>query len=163
VAIRMAAFLAEAQGNFAEARKTLRPLIDNHRAEMHDFNQYTWEAIFLGKVTDEDLSILQSAINDNSYFPEIHTLACLYAEVGKTKEARELLLRAMDSQGIEEPNEEIWYGFGRIAEDYGLSDVARVLYRRVADAEDAYLPSSTYNLARSREKALPSQVANGAQ
>jgi len=26
----------------------------------------------------------------------LHTLACIYAEVGKTREAREVLLQAMD-------------------------------------------------------------------
>jgi hypothetical protein len=94
---------------------------------------------------------MQRAINDNSSYPEIHTLACLYAEIGKTKEARELLLRAMDSAGMDEPNEPIWYGFGRIAEDYGLQSVALSLYQRVGKTEEADLLSSTYHLARLRE------------
>lgn len=155
-AIRAAAQLAEGKGDFAQARTILRPLIDKNRALINDLNQYTWNSLFLGKVSDDDLSIMQRAVNENSSYPEMHTLACLYAEVGKTKEARELLLRAMDSAGMDEPNEPIWYGFGRIAEDYGLQAVALSLYQRVGKTEDADIPSSTYNLARLREKSLQS-------
>src|SRR5208282_5117916 len=118
-ALRSSAQLAEGKGDFVQARSVIRPLIDNNRAEMRDFNNYTWSALFVGKVTEEDVSILQRAIANkaDSSYAEVHTLACLYAEIGKTKEARELLLRAMDSGGFDEPNEPIWYGFGRIAED----------------------------------------------
>jgi hypothetical protein len=157
-AVRSAAQLAEGKADFAQVRSILRPLIDENRAEMNDFNEYTWNALFLGKVTEEDVSLLQRAIankSDSSY-AEVHTLACLYAEIGKTKEARELLLRAMDSGGFEEPNEAIWYGFGRIAEDYGLPAVALSLYQRVGKTPEADLPTSTYNLARMRERLLAS-------
>ena len=157
-AVRSAAQLAEGKADFAQVRTILRPLIDNNRAQMNDFNEYTWNALFLGKVTEEDVSLLQRAIankSDSSY-AEVHTLACLYAEIGKTKEARELLLRAMDSGGFEEPNEAIWYGFGRIAENYGLRAVALSLYQRVGKTPEADLPTSTYNLARIRERLLSS-------
>jgi tetratricopeptide (TPR) repeat protein len=155
-AIRSSAQLAEGKEDFARARSILRPLIDNNRAEMYDFNQYTWNALFVGKVTEEDVSLLQRAIakkSDSSY-AEIHTLACLYADMSKTKEARELLLRAMDSGGFDVPNEPIWFGFGRIAEDYGLPAVALSLYQRVGKTPDAESPTSTYKLARMREKLL---------
>jgi tetratricopeptide (TPR) repeat protein len=155
-AIRSSARLAEGQGDFAKARAILRPLIDKNQAEMNDFNQYTWDALFLGKVTNEDVTLLQRAITaqHDSGYAETHTLACLYAEMGKTKEARELLLRAMDSGGMDEPNEPIWFGFGRIAEEYGLSQGALALYHRVNDTDSVELSSSTYNLARLREKQL---------
>ena len=123
---------------------------------MNDFNQYTWNALFLGKVGNEDVSLLQRAITEksDSGYAEIHTLACLEAETGKTKEARELLLRAMDSGGLDEPNEAIWYGFGRIAEEYGLVGAALSLYKRVEKSEGDEIPTSTYNLARVHEKQL---------
>jgi tetratricopeptide (TPR) repeat protein len=161
VAIRVSSFLADGRGDFAQAKSLLRPLIDKNRALMRDFNDYTWNAVLLGKVSEEDVSILQRAINENSDYGEIHTLACLYAEAGKTKEARELLLRAMNARGLDLPNEEIWYGFGRIAEAYGLPDVALALYQRVGKTDDWDLPPSTYNLARSREKGLQSRVSSG--
>ncbi len=160
-AVHSSALLAEGKGDFAQVRSILRPLIDNNRAQMNDFNEYTWNALFVGKVTEDDVALLQRAIANkpDSSYAEIHTLACLYAEIGKTKEARELLLRAMDSGGLDEPNESIWYGFGRIAEDYGLPAVALSLYRRVGKTEAmADLPTSTYNLARMREKSLLSET-----
>jgi len=161
-AIRASAGLAEAQGDFTKARSILRPLIDKNQAEMRDYNQYTWLALFLDKVTNDELSLLQRAIakkNDSSY-AEIHTLACLYAELGKTKEARELLLRAMDSVGIDEPNEPIWFGFARIAEEYGLASTALSLYQRVGrtDVFDD-IPTSTFLLARMHEKRLSARAA----
>jgi tetratricopeptide (TPR) repeat protein len=157
-AVRSSAQLAESKGDFAQARSILRPLIDQNRAEMNDFNQYTWDALFVGKVTEDDVSLLQRIITEksDSSYAEIHTLACLYAEIGKTKEARELLLQAMDSGGLDEPNEAIWYGFGRIAEDYGLEAVALSLYQRVGKTPEAELSSSTYNLARMRERLISS-------
>jgi tetratricopeptide (TPR) repeat protein len=154
-AIRSSATLAESQGDFVRARAILRPLIDKNQADMNDFNLYTWNALFLGKVTNEDVSLLQRAITEkrDSSYAEIHTLACLYADIGRTKEARELLLRAMDSAGLDEPNEPVWFGFGRIAEEYGLGQAALSLYQRVVrnDSSDD-LPTSTYSLARLREK-----------
>ena len=36
--------------------------------------------------------------------PLLHTLAAVYAEVGKIAEAREMILKAMDQWGLEEPN-----------------------------------------------------------
>jgi tetratricopeptide (TPR) repeat protein len=153
-AVREAAVLADGKGDFAQAKSLIRPLIDKNRAGMWDFNQYTWNAIMLGKVSDEDLSILQQAINDNNSFAEIHTLACLYAELGKTKEARELLLKAMDSAGMSQPDDSVWYGFARVAEDYGLTEVALSLYQRVGKTKGDDTPTSTYNLARMRERML---------
>ena len=158
MAARVASELADGKSDFAGARSLIRPLIDKNRANMWDFNQYAWNAILLGKVSDEDLSILQQAITDNSSFNEIHTLACLYAEMGKTKEARELLLKAMDTIGMSQPDEAVWYGFARVAEDYGLTEVALLLYQRVGKRKNDDTPTSTYNLARSRERMLLDQL-----
>ena len=82
-------------------------------------------------------------------------MASLYADVGKTTEARQVLLQAMDVGGLEEPNEESWYVFGRIAEQFGVHDAATADYRRLKapEAGDAS-PVSTYLLAQRRLKAL---------
>jgi len=163
VAARVASVLADGKGEYAQARSLLRPLIDRNRAGMWDFNQYTWNAILLGKVSDDDLSILQQGINDNNSFNELHTLACLYAEMGKTKEAREILLKAVDSAGMRQPDEAVWYGFARVAEDYGLTDVALSLYRRVGKTKNYDTPTSTYNLARHREQMIQAHTAHGGE
>jgi len=85
----------------------------------------------------------------------LHTLGCVYAEVGKTKEAREVLIQSMDELNLDEPDENYWYAFGRIAEQYGERDAALANYARVTKPKTAVeLPESTYQLAQIRLRAL---------
>ncbi len=85
----------------------------------------------------------------------LHTLACVYAETGRTKEAHDLLLRAMDELNLDEPDDDYWYAFGRIAEQYGERDVAISDYRKLAKPKEAVLiPTSSYQLAQNRTKAM---------
>ena len=87
-------------------------------------NNLAWESLFTGKVTDDDIATAVKATQLQKDAPDIlHTLACLYAETGKTKEAHDLLLRAMDDWNLDEPNDEVWYVLGRIAEQYGERDI----------------------------------------
>ena len=58
-------------------------------------------------------------------------LGCVYAEIGKTKEAREVLIQVMDQLNLDEPEANYWYGLGRIAEQYGESEVAASDYKQV--------------------------------
>jgi hypothetical protein len=41
------------------------------------------------------------------------------------------LLRAMDDWNLDEPNGEVWYVLGRIAEQYGERDIAIADYRKL--------------------------------
>jgi hypothetical protein len=85
----------------------------------------------------------------------LHTLGCLYAEQGKTKEAREVLVQAMDQLDLAEPTGEYWYGFGRIAEQFGENEIAAGEYRKVnKPKETRNLPASTYALAQRRLKQM---------
>jgi len=82
-------------------------------------------------------------------------VAAVYAEIGKISEAREMILKAMDEWGLEEPNETCWYIFGRIAEQYGMTDAAMATYRRVERPDfDWEIPGSTYQLAARQLAAL---------
>jgi hypothetical protein len=60
----------------------------------------------------------------------LHTPGCIYAETGKTSEARETLLQAMDAGSLVQPKSNSWYGFGRIAEQYGEREVALTDYAK---------------------------------
>jgi len=69
-------------------------------------------------------------------------LAAVYAELGKTPDALENLRRAVQFRG-ERIDDGDWYVLGRIAEQYGLNDLAAGLYRKVpqkslAAGDDAY-------------------------
>jgi len=88
----------------------------------------------------------------------LHTLGCVYAEVGKTKEAREVLIQAMDVLTLDEPDANYWYAFGRIAEQYGERDAALANYARVTKPKRAIeIPDSSYHLAQVRLRSLRSE------
>ena len=85
----------------------------------------------------------------------LHTLGCVYAEVGKTKEAREVLVQAMDALNLDEPDDNYWYAFGRIAEQYGEYETARNDYMRVTKPKKALdIHDSSYRLAQIRLAAM---------
>ena len=132
--IRSAAQLARNRGDFGKALEILKSLIDRGRANANDLNLYAWDALFIPGKVDQDALDAAHRSNDltkNSNFAILHTLACLYAATGKTKEARELLLKAMEEGGLGEPDSAIWLGLATIAEQYGEIEAARAMYARV--------------------------------
>jgi tetratricopeptide (TPR) repeat protein len=107
-------------------------------------------------VDDQALAAAQQAnlLSKNDSYAYLHTLACLNAARGETAEARQLLLEAMSSGHLEEPNGAIWYGFGRIYEQYGLYDAAANAYKQVERPDGVIDPTDSFMLAKSRLKAL---------
>jgi len=165
VSLRSLSQLATAQRDFNKSRSILRAAIDAGRGDHNDLNSYAWESLFTGKVTDEDLELAQRATTGDGAkdYNILHTLACIYAELGKGKEARDALLQAIKAGGLAEPDSSIWYGFGRIAELYGLNSVASTIYSRVEKPEKRDSPDSTYQLSRLRLKLMAAQTpATGA-
>jgi len=150
---------AAAQGDFVLARTTEQMVIDKGKASSDDYNNYAWMSLFDGKVDAASVKAAQQAnmLSNNSSFNELHTLACIYAFQGKTSEARELFLKAMNVDNLSEPNSVIWYGFGSIYEQYGISDAAIEAYRKVERPEGPIDPIDTYVLAQMRLKALGGQ------
>jgi hypothetical protein len=80
--------------------------METGKAKPEDLNQYAWDALFTGKVNDEDIAIAQDSVSKQKNYSVLHTLACLYAEAGKTKEARQMLLAAMRAGNRGEPDGE---------------------------------------------------------
>jgi len=157
VALRSSASLASSRGDFMQARSILRSVIDSGKGNLTDVNNYSWFALFLDKVSPDDVSGLEHAITSNpnsTGFAALHTLACLYAMTGKGKEARDLLLKAMDTAGYEEPDSEIWFGLGSIAQLYGLTYAAFADYRKVEKPKVFDLPDSSYQLSQRRLQEL---------
>jgi tetratricopeptide (TPR) repeat protein len=157
VTLRSSASLASSRGDFARARSVLRGVIDSGKGNLADINNYSWFALFLDKVDPDDVSGLEHAITsspNNTGFAPLHTLACLYATTGKGKEARDLLLKAMETAGYEEPDSEVWFGLGSIAQQYGLTDAAVADYRKVEKPKIFDLPDSSYQLAQRRLQEL---------
>jgi tetratricopeptide (TPR) repeat protein len=146
-------FTAVAREDYVAAHMLGRKLIDEGKAEGSDMNGVAWAALFTGKVEQADLEAAtkSSQLTQNSSPAVLHTLGCVYAEIGKTKEAREVLIQAMDLLGLDELESNYWYAFGRIAEQYGEMEAATSDYNQVKKPnKPALVPSSSYRLAQNR-------------
>ncbi len=161
-ATRLSASTEKAQNNFAKSREILRTLIDKGRATAQDMNTFAWQALFTGTVTPEDIEIAQRGLSlqYNRDWATMHTLACLYAEVGQTKQARDLLIKVMELDSLDEPNGLVWYGLERIAEQYGEYEAARKAYNRVEPPKQGapVSPDSTYALMLPRMKIVEAEL-----
>jgi len=63
----------------------------------------------------------------------------------------------MDDLNLDEPNDDYWYAFGRIAEQYGEREIAIADYRKLEKPKEGLaIPTSSYQLAQMRLKALNS-------
>lgn len=159
-AMRLLVASSEGRGDFKLARSLGRKIEASGKAEQRDLNNLAWDSLFTGSVDDSDVEVAVKAAQmaqDNSNV--LHTLACVYAEVGKIREAREVLLQGMDKLELDAPDSNYWYAFGRVAEQYGQRDIAISLYSRVtAPKEPNLYPASAYRLAQMRmeyARALP--------
>lgn len=150
-------YTAVAHEDYKTAHDLGLKMIAAGKAEPSDLNSVAWNALFTSKVEQQDVDTavkaVQSSQNNNAAF--LHTLGCVYAEIGKTKEAREVLIQAMDQLNEEEPDPNYWYAFGRIAEQYGENEVATADYKRVKKpGKPVLLPGTSYRLAQNRLAAM---------
>ena len=110
-----------------------------------------------GKVTATTLSIASKGnlLAGNEASGLLHTLAAVDAEAGKEADARALLLQRIKIMGSDEPDDEDWYVFGRIAEQYGFNQEAASMYRKLAKPRNELaIESSSYGLAQKRLAAI---------
>jgi predicted Zn-dependent protease len=139
----------------AEAR--LRQIVQAGKATAHDYNSLAWLLLQRGRVDGEALDFGQRAatLSDYEQPTYLHTLASLYAEMGRPAEAYRIIVQSMGARPDEAPRPNDWYVFGRLAEHYGLPDVARRYYKRVvAPKSPLEEPMSTHALATRRLAAL---------
>ena len=153
-ALRALAGAAMNAGDYASCDKYYRQVVDDLRPNAGDYNNIAWNALLSGLNLDRALEDARQAMQlPGANAALLHTLASLYAETGKSLEAREALFQSMDDAGREEPAPHDWYVLGRIAENYGATDAALAAYKRVEKPKTG-LASSTYVLAERRVKAL---------
>lgn len=148
-------------GDFDRAEQRYKQIVDTGKATASDFNELAWMRLELGRVDDKTVEYSQRATTLSSYgsAADLHTLAAVYAEMGKTSEAYRLILQAIAARSNETPRSDDWYVFGRLAEHYGLPDVAREYYRRVSPPESKQAESlSTHALAARRLAVLDDAV-----
>jgi len=154
---------AVARGDYALAHDLGRQNLKSANVDFTDMNGVAWHALFTGKVDEGDVEIAIQAAQASENDPGVlQTLGCIYAEIGKTKEARDVLIQGMDKQGLDEPDSDYWYAFGRIAEQDGEYEIAAADYARVTRPKDvAGIPDSSYLLAQNRLKILKSELPGG--
>lgn len=155
--------IESSRNNFGAARTWARKIVSQGKEDAGVLNSIAWFSLYTGKVSQDDVATAIKAIQMSKDNPAIlHTLACLYAETGQPKDAHDLLLRGMDDLNLEVPDDDYWYAFGRVAEDYGERDIAIADYRKLAKPKDPLLiPTSTWTLAQSRLKILGAGPASG--
>jgi tetratricopeptide (TPR) repeat protein/transglutaminase-like putative cysteine protease len=160
VALQALSTVAEHQGKLDEAAGYLQRLADSGKAEAVVFNNLAWLALVNGKVDDHAVENAHHAATLAQYKDpySLHTLASLYAELGKAGEAYKLILQALELKPGKSPESFDWYVFGRLAEHFGLPEAARRYYARVTPPKpEEAEATSTYRLARQRLAALGPQ------
>ena len=146
-------------GRWSEAAAEYRAVFDAGKATPADYNSLAWQALFRGAgITDQDIDLAQKGVTETQRQSAavLHTLAALYAEVGKISEARETLDQALDTYGVDEPNSVCWYVLGRIAEQCGDVGTAKARYSKMDGEGDDLGAVSTMRLAAARMKAIES-------
>ena len=160
--LRVAAGLAEKARDVDGAAAIYVKLIGLGKANGNDYNQAAWYALANPAQVQQGLawSMQANQIEQFKSSASMHTLATLLVEAGRPEDAREVLVQALDTAKPEgQGNVEAWdYLRGRLAESWGLPDVAGSLYARIpAPAADAY-PLDVRLLAQKRAAALAQPV-----
>ena len=152
---------AVAQENYRLAYELGQKLVAAGKADASDLNMSGWLTLFFDRPGGPDIeTALKSSQLGPNDFHTLHTLGCLYAEAGKTKEAYGVLIQAMDLENLDEPDSDFWYAFGRIAEQYGEREIARSDYAKVTKPKRSLdIPDSSYRLAQIRLAKIPQSPA----
>ncbi len=153
-AMRAMIQISAKKGDFDAAEKWARRVVDEITPAPNDYNEAAWIALFRGAELDRAIDDARRATADDAHpsAAAFNTLAALYAESGKTVEARQALMKGIDRRHAEEPAADDWFVLGRIAETYGVRDAAIAAYKRVKKGDDS--GTSTWDLTRRRMAVL---------
>ncbi|HEX8253645.1 MAG TPA: tetratricopeptide repeat protein, partial [Thermoanaerobaculia bacterium] len=141
------------RGAYDEAARYFAGVLDRASAGPGDYNQHAWVALFaksdLAKAIEEARHAVTKA---PSSYPALNTLAALYAESGRSSEARETLLQSVEQHENDALLSADWYVVGRIAENHGIADAAIEAYQKVQKPER--VSGSSWELAQVRLRGL---------
>lgn len=160
-ALRALMLSAVSAEKYTLAREGAMKIIQIEKAESGDYNNQAWYSLFTGKTDASDVEAATKAAQlSKTSASTLHTLGCAYAEVAKTKEAREVLIQAMDLLNLDEPDDNYSYAFGRIAEQDGELKAAETYYKAVKKPALAEaIPGSSYRLAQRRLVEVSKQMS----
>jgi hypothetical protein len=141
-------------GKFPDAERLIRPLAREPNPAWELFDCLARNALAGGSAGQQALDDALAAVRQSAYEHPgcLATLAMVYAELGKTSDAQEALYRGLALRGGP-PGDSDRYVLGRVAEHYGLDDVAAGQYRQVALAARP-ARDGVYVLAQRRLKTM---------
>jgi transglutaminase-like putative cysteine protease/Flp pilus assembly protein TadD len=159
-ALRALARADEAEQKWESFDRSLRRVLELGQGGAGDYNELAWDALFHGKLGTQAVEDARRAVElSGRQEPGVlHTLATIYAELGRANDARDILLEGIELNGGETRSED-YYVLGRIAESYGESEAALADYRRVALSPKLLPHISPYALAQQRIQALAQSPA----
>ncbi|NOZ14084.1 MAG: DUF3857 domain-containing protein [Acidobacteria bacterium] len=142
---------------FKDMWREFRKLETENRLNANDYNTVAWACLFGAGPVDDGLKYARTSVklSNSKEGGYLHTLAALYAEAGRCREARNTLDTCMSADGLILPDENDWYVLGRIAEQYGETATAIEAYKKVKEPKGLENKTlSTYVLAQKRLKIL---------
>ena len=147
------------KNDFENGQHALQKLLGQDKTTSWALNMYGWLGLFTPQrfskesIESAERAVKQTEEKDSS---ALHTLAALYAESGKYKEARVLALKGMDVDGLAQPDSTYWFIFGSLAQAFGQSDAALEMYAKQQKTATTS-PFSSFYLGKSRASELQSQ------
>jgi tetratricopeptide (TPR) repeat protein len=147
-ALRTLGALATERNDYAGAFDYYGKVLDAGQPSDNDYNSHAWAALFAQRDLEKAVEEARQAVSSVPGYAALNTLAVLYAEQGKTSEARDTLLKSIDARGEEDLNGPDWYVLGRLAENYGVNEAAVEAYQKVSKPEKP--AASSYQLAQKR-------------
>ncbi len=140
-------------GRYADAVKYYGQVLDRANATAGDYNDHAWASVFAKSEMETALDHAQhAAAQEPESYAILNTLAVVYAEQGKSSEARDTLLKSLDQLEDDELTPSDWYVVGRIAENYGILDAATEAYRNIPKPDET--EGTTWALAQQRLHAM---------
>jgi hypothetical protein len=129
-------------------------IIADGKATSEIYDNNAWSGLFVG-VTEADLDHALRAVQmrNGHEASSLHTLGCVYADLGRFGEARKTLVALLEQRNRGKAESIDYYIIGRIAEGLGLKDAARTAYKKL-EKPVKKSPSSTYHLAQRRLERL---------
>jgi transglutaminase-like putative cysteine protease/tetratricopeptide (TPR) repeat protein len=112
-------------------------------------NNLAWASLFDSKVRDAARELAERVVQQDGrkHSTGLNTLAAIHAAQSDLHRAHQVMIEAMDADDAVEVRSQDWLVYGRIAQGYGLDDIARAAYRRLEPPKEDSATSS-YALAR---------------
>lgn len=115
------------------------------------YNNLAWAYLFTDEDVEEALDYaLQATQGKDVSRAALHTVACIYAELGMSADAMDALERSIGNDLVKKLDGDDYYVIALVMETMGLNDYAIKYYQKVEEPEYKTDNSSTYNLAQKR-------------